>query len=362
MPVRDQDITDLLNSTHPAYWKKGKFTDISQDYQSFIVMPYLLTKNGGLKVMRDGLGVEHTLMVNYGGRSRFVGEYDEDVITVMDHLKKMKVFFSLLTDNIAYTRSEILENRGKSRIDNLFLPRKRSLFLRVAHTMEENFFATPDADDDLTPWGLKYWIVKNATAGFNGGYPTGFTRIGNINLTDVPSFKNYTDKYTAVTKADLIKKMKRAHRRTKWVTPKPMKGFEGDTSERRLILTNEDVVAAFEDIGEAQNENLGKDMAPMAAGTNPFRGTGMRMTADGDIVFKKKPVVHCELLDDDTSDPVYGTDMATFHAMTFKGDNMRLGDFVNMAAGKQHRVFAAHLDHKHQTICTNRRNNWVISK
>jgi len=359
MPVTDKKIEDLLITTH-ASLRKGKFTDISQELHDYIVVPYLLTQRGGLIVKKSGVGIEETLMVNHGGRSRFVGEYEEDVVVVIDHLKKMKLYFTLLTDSLAYTRTEILENRYDARINNVILPRRLALYLRVAETMEENFFSTPSADDDVTPWGLKYWIVKNATAGFNGGYAAGFTRIANINLTEVPAFKNYTNAYTAISKADLILKMRRAHRATKWRTPRKMTGVEGDTSDRRIILCNETTLEGFENIGEGQNENLGRDLAPYAAGSNRFRGTGLAQTEDGEILFKRKPLIYAEPLDSDTTDPVYGLDMFTFHALTFQGDNMRLGDFKVVPL--QHRVFSAFLDHKHQTICTNRRNNWVISK
>jgi hypothetical protein len=68
------------------------------------------------------------------------------------------------------------------------------------------------------------------------------------------------------------------------------------------------------------------------------------------------------MLNDDTTDPVYGLDMDTFHALTFKGENMLLHDFVNMTAGKQHNVWVANLDHKAQYMCTNRRANFVVAK
>ena len=359
MPITDRDIEDLLTTTLNTI-KKDNFVDMSQELTEYIVVPYLLTKRGGLIVKKGGVGLEVTLMVEHGGRSRFVGEYDEDVIVVIDHLKKMKLFYSLLTDNLAYTRSEMLDNRGPERINDIIKPRRRGMYLRVAETMEANFFQTPDADDDVTPWGLKYWIVKNSSSGFNGGYPAGFTRIGNINLTEVPQFKNYTDQYTAISKADLILKVRRALRRTNWRSPRKDPGVDGDTSPRRLLLCNEDVLEGVENIGEAQNENLGRDIASMNAGLNNFRGTGIRQSPDGEILIKKHPLVYARLLDSDTSDPMYGLDMFTFHAMTQRGDNMRLGDFKQ--APNQHRIFAAHLDHKHQTICTNRRNNWVISK
>lgn len=355
--VRDQDILDLIATTLPKM-KKGSFTDISQELHEYIVVPYLLTAAGGLKVQTDGVGLEETIMVEHGGRSRWISETTEDKAIIIDHLKKMKVNYCLLNDSLAYFRSEILANRGESRINNVFEPRRRAMYLRVAETMEENFFTAPNPEEDLTPWGLMYWIVKNSLTGFNGGYAPGFNRKGGINLTEVPAFKNWTDSYVAASKSDLVMKMKRAHRKTKWKSPRKDSNFRGDTQlKRRIILCNENTVIAFENLCEGQNDNLGNDLAPKTAGIGGF---GLTRDGDGEVVFKRAPIIYCEYLDDDTSDPIYGLDMSTFYALTQAGDNMRLGDFI--VAPLQHRAFAAQLDHKHQTICTNPRNNWVISK
>jgi hypothetical protein len=356
MGVQTKDILDMLETTRVTI-EKFKFTDISTDLQEFIVMPYMLTQRGGLKVLRGGLGIEHILMTENGGYSKWVDEFAESTGSIIDHLKKMKVDFCLLNDNLSYTKGELLDNRGEERLLNVIIPRTRAMYLRVAQTMERDFFGDPDPNDQLTPWGLKYWIVKNATAGFNGGLPSGFSLIGNINLTDVPNFKNYTDVYTAITKGDCVKKMKRAHRATNWRSPRTDKGAMGDAMpSRRLILTNETVLEGMEDIGEAQNDNLGNDLAPKTAGQNgPM---GLMQTGDGDILFKRNPVIHARELDSDTTDPIYGLDMSTFYALTKKGDNMDLGDFEKHPTQK--RVYTADLFHRHQTICTNRRNNWVI--
>ena len=230
------------------------------------------------------------------------------------------------------------------------------MYLRIAKTMEEAFFATPNAEDDLVMWGLKYWLLKSTTQGFNGAYAAGFTRKGNINLTDVPAFKNYTNQYTDVSKPDLIEKMKTANRQCRWRTPRKMKGVEGDTMEdKRMILVNEDSLNTIENIGEAQNENLGRDLARYQA------GMGLRKDKDRDeLLFRGKPFVWAESLDSDTDDPIYGIDMSTFHMLAQAGDNMQLGSFKE--APNQHRVMQANLDHKCQTICTNPRNSWVMSK
>jgi hypothetical protein len=354
MRIKYNQIADLLTTTYDNI--QVGVVDVSQELHDYIVMPFFMTKQGGLREIGGGVGIGQILMIEHGGRSRFVGEYDEDVITVIDHLDKLRVDFCLMTDNVAYSIGELRANRGEQMIENCIKPKKRALFLRMIETMEEAFFKSPDADDDFTPWGLKYWIVKNPVAGFNGGYPAGFSTIANLNLTKVPQFQNYTDSYAAVSKPDLITKMRRAHRRTNWKTPKKQAGFKGDTTDRRIILANEATVEEFENIGESQNENLGRDIAPMNSG----RTSGLRSTPDGDIVFKQKPIVYAEYLDADTSDPIYGIDMAYFYPVVRKGDNMAQTPFEK--APNQHRVLVSHVDHAYQFMCINRRANWVISK
>jgi hypothetical protein len=340
--------------------EKFTFTDLSMDddMQELIVMPYLLTKKGGLKIQRGGVGLERTLMVENGGESEWIDEFAETTGTIIDHLKKMKVDYCLLHDSLTYMKGELLDNRGEAKLNDIILPRRRSMWLRVAKTMESAFFGTPVPSNSLVPWGLLYWIVKNPEEGFNGGYPSGFEKIGNINLTEVPNFKNYTNEYTAITKGDLITKMRKAHRATNWKSPRTDKGVTGDAQpSKRLILTNEDVLEGMENIGEAQNENLGRDLAPYTAGQNgPM---GLMKTGQGDLMFKQNPIIHARKLDSDSTNPLYGLDMSTIHAMTKAGDNMDLGEFEKHPT--QGRAYTAKLYHSHQTICTNRRNNWVLN-
>ena len=93
----------MLETTRDTI-EKFKFTDISMELQELIVMPWFLTQAGGLKVIGGGLGVEHILMTDNGGYSEWVDEFAESTATIIDHLKKMKVNFSLLNDSL---RAEI---------------------------------------------------------------------------------------------------------------------------------------------------------------------------------------------------------------------------------------------------------------
>ena len=340
MPIRDVDIADMLTTTLYNLGE-GRFYQIAQELQDYEFMGNILTKRGGVKVLSSGLGIQETLMHSIGGLSRWVGLFDEDVYNFQDLLKKMQVQWTRLTDTMAFERRMTLENRGKARINNVIKPQKHAMMLRVAQTLENAFFGVPDASDNLVMWGLKYWIVKNSVTGFNGGAASGFTLVGNINLTEVPNFKNYTVTYTSVTKADLIKKLRTAHRKTKWKSPVTKAQFRGDTGQQRVLYMNETTISALEDLGEAQNENLGRDLAPF----------------DDEMTFKRHPLRWVSALDTDTAYPVYMIDKATFIPFVLKGDYLRQGDVHK--SPKQHNTFVSEIDLSINTVNVNRRANAV---
>lgn len=360
------NYTRIADSLTAVYDKvPSSVIDLSQEQTHYIVAPYFMNKKGGLMEISGGRGIGQLMMIDHGGRSRHVDALDEDVVRIIDHLTKARIDWTRLTDSVAYTQDQLDENKGQELITNLIAPSKRAMHLRVIETVEEDFFATPDPMNDKTPWGLKYWVVKAPAGTTQGGYangsgyPTGFTEVAGLSLAKVPQFRNYNDKYADATKADLILKMKRAHRRTNWVSPRPQAGFKGDTGERRILLTNEAVCEAFEAMAEGQNENLGNDLAKYNSGKIPGVTTNKET---GEVLFKRHPLIHAPLLDSDTSDPVYGLDMEYIKAAACKGSNMKMGPFVNLAQGKQHLIYMANFDHKHQYVCFNRRPQWVISK
>ena len=66
----------------------------------------------------------------------------------------------------------------------------------------------------------------------------------------------------------------------------------------------------IEDVGEAQNENLGRDIAPY--------GDNMAVLA-----FRGHPLLYVPQLDADTTNPFYGIDHSTFMPVCPQGDYLR---------------------------------------
>jgi hypothetical protein len=339
MPLTDADIADMITTTlHDL--GRGRFHQIAQELVEYIVLPRILRK-GNVRIQRSGIGIKETLMTKSGGAARWVGLNEEDAVTYNDVLDGLTVVWCRLTDNMSWERRMLLENRGEARINNVIKPQRVAMMLRVADALEEGFFGAPDASDTKKPWGLKYWIVKNATTGFNGGLPSGFTTVGGVSLTDSPTFKNYTFQYTDVSKADLIKKLRTAHRKTNWRSPYKTSEMMSEFGNRRQIYLNEATVSNIEDVGEGQNENLGRDIASM----------------DDRIVFKRHPLIYVPYLDDDTTNPLYMTDTDTIKPIVLKGDYLRETDAQR--SPKQHNTFEVHVDLSINFVCTNRRANAV---
>jgi hypothetical protein len=339
MPLTDADIADMITTTlHDL--GRGRFHQIAQELVEYIVLPRILRK-GNVRIQRSGIGIKETLMTKSGGAARWVGLNEEDAVTYNDVLDGLTVVWCRLTDNMSWERRMLLENRGEARINNVIKPQRVAMMLRVADALEEGFFGAPDASDTKKPWGLKYWIVKNATTGFNGGLPSGFTTVGGVSLTDSPTFKNYTFQYTDVSKADLIKKLRTAHRKTNWRSPYKTSEMMSEFGNRRQIYLNETTISNIEDVGEGQNENLGRDIASM----------------DDRIVFKRHPLIYVPYLDDDTTNPLYMTDTDTIKPIVLKGDYLRETDAQR--SPKQHNTFEVHVDLSINFVCTNRRANAV---
>ncbi|MBE3088312.1 MAG: phage major capsid protein [Planctomycetes bacterium] len=341
MPLTDANIADMITTTlHDL--GRGSITQLAQELAEYYVLPRMLRSGGNVRIKSEGIGLKETLMTSMGGESRWVGLNEEDVYNWEDILTQLTVVWTRLNDNMMWERRMLLENRGEARVNNVIKPQRVAMWLRIATALEAGYFGTPDATDTKKPWGLKYWLTKNATTGFNGGLPSGFTTKGGVNITTYPAFKNYTFQYTNVTKADVIKKMRTAHRKTNWRSPYKVSEISSEFGARRQIFMNEETISAFEDLGEAQNENLGRDLAPF----------------DDMISFKKHPLIYIPYLDADTTNPIYMNDIDTIYPVILKGDNLRESDAHSLVPIK-HNTFAVDMDLSIQFICSNPRANVV---
>ncbi len=107
--------------------------------------------------------------------------------------------------------------------------------------------------------------------------------------------------------------------------------------------TNYAVVQPLEESVESQNDNLGKDIA----------------SQDGNVLFRRTPVVWVPWLDRDTTNPFYGINWSWVRAYVLGGEWMRETN-IEYTPG-QHNVSSHFVDLTWYIVVKNRRANFCLS-
>jgi hypothetical protein len=320
------------------------FTQIAQELPEYEVMDKWL--RGDKVVVDSGIGIQRALMTKLAGAARHVGLAETDNPDIADLMDQINIPWRHADTHWAWERRELLMNKGKAVIFKVVEPRRAGAMIDLAEELEEKAWSAPAAADKKLPYGLPYWVVMNASAGFNGGLPSDHTTVGGIDPTTEERWRNYTGTYGAVTKADLIKKLRKAHRNCKWKSPVGVKDFNSKIGMKYRLYTDEETVSDIEDVGESQNENLGRDVASM----------------DGEIVFKKHPIVWVPQLDvaPPAANPIYMINHSTFYPVVLEGDNLR--ESTPEKSPTQHNVFVVYVDLSYNFVCVDRRRNAGLYK
>jgi hypothetical protein len=340
MPLQADNLPDLIASTLKDLGEM-KITEIATDLQDHVAMKNLLKKNR--VVLESGTGIQWDVMVTQSGAARTVGLYASDNVNVGDVLVQANAPWRHLTTNYAFDAREMDMNRSPRRIVDLLKIRRIDCMISLAELMEDLFWRAPATTNTLDPYGVPYWITKNNTEGFNGGMFTGYTAIGGLSSTTYPRWQNWSGQYTSVTKDDLIRKMR--HMAVKTNFRPPVDGIPTfNTGDNHGIYANYTTIGLLEEQLEAQNDNLGNDVA----------------SKDGDVLFRRSKVQYVPKLDADTTDPVYFINWGVFKTFILRGWWLKESK-INMQPG-QHTVASVHVDATLNWICRDRRRNGVLAK
>ncbi len=294
---------------------KNRWINIAPRLQSYEFMKHI-AKDDKI-VMGDGKGISRNANITTGNHARSVGHYQVITRNQAPTLDQMRIPWRKAFSYWDYDYSEMLQNKGESRVTNIIEPRSANAWLDMADHLETVGWVSPAATNIDDPYGIPYYVVQNVTEGFNGGNPSGYSDCAGIDSDVVAAWKNWTGTYTEVTKSGLVFSMRRGHRKLNWVTPVTSK--EVEFAQDLRVYTTSETVEAFEVVGENQNENIGRDIGAMQAGG---RDIGY---PDGTISFRRHPIIYVPQLDESTSNnPVYLLDMSTFAMYCLKGNYMRV--------------------------------------
>jgi len=332
---------------------RGRFNDVASRLQNYESSRML--REG--KVQFDGgTGIQRTLLIDHSDSARSVGLYETDVVNVPELLVTMSAPWRHFTTNFAYDRRELLMNRSSERIVDILKSRRAGAMIALAELLERQVWSKPATSSDKTEmFGVPYWVVDNATEGFNGGNPAGFTAgAGGLDSDTYTRWANYTNQFTDVSKTastGMIHQMRTMFRKIRFKSPVNVNDYRNGTGDQYKIYMSLATLTSVEDAQEGSNSNLGSDIAVM----------------DGNTVFRRLPLTWVPYLDDNASTylsasgattAVYFINWAFFHFCALKDDFLRESEPAK--APNQHNVFHTHVDLTGNIICTDRRCQGVL--
>ena len=327
-----------------------KFTDLMSNYRDTIALK---------KIFKDKVKTatspefQFNIMTDTNGSFRSVGVGYVSQVDIPNVMTNGKMPFRHVTWNWAMDRKLVAMNSGEAKIIDIAMTQRLAGLGSAIIGFERLLWSCPSlADFDVKPVGIPYFVVKSSTDastdtaldGFNGGAPSGYTLVANLTPATSANgrYRNYADAYSAVSKADLFRKVRRARFKTAF---KALTGTEpGHTDKHDTgIYVNYDTCAQIEEELEAQNDNLGKDMAPM----------------DGKAVFMGTSLTPVQALETDTTDPVYLLDWNELEPTALKTEWMREEHFK--AEANQPTISMTNTDCSWNLGCRNRRKQSVIA-
>ncbi len=345
--LTSDQINDLIIFSQKQLGKY-KWEDLTSDIQEYIALPRIFKRKK--KPMNSGTSIQWNIKTDLSGATRHAGMYSKDRVAVVDVGLQAEEGWAGFTSNYAIDHFEITQNMEPSRILNLLKSRRDDMALDQANFIEEMFWSKPTGPTDENKYlGLFYWLTyggDSAAAGFTGGDPSGFPAgCGGILSTAQSRWQNWSSVYTETSKDDLIKKAREGSVKTAWKPPIQVPRY-GSHESSRAWYTVYSVLEVLERSLEAQNDNLGNDVA----------------AKDGMTMLRRAPVEYVPWLDQNyaTEAPLVGVDWNAIEPVFASGWFM-----VERASEKapgQHTVSVVHNDTKGQLIAHNRRKHMYFQK
>lgn len=341
--LQADDIADLIKATQRELGKL-KFTEAASDIQDHIAFSQLLRKES--VKFGSGYGIQFNFMHQHSGAAKWVGLYEVDDVNVGDVLVQGDLPWRHITTNRGIDMREVSMNQMPAKIVDMVQLNRVDSVISMADKFEQRFWRKPaGTTDKVNPFGVLYWLVYNATEGFNGGNETDFSSgPANISATTYSRWKNWTAKYVSVTKTDLIRKMRKGSTFTGFRSPINVPTYQRGNPLRFGYYTTYAVVGVMEELLESQNENLGNDLA----------------SKDGQVMFRQNPVTWVPELENlAAGNPIIGLNWSTFYVSVLNGWLMR--ETGPKPSPTQHTVVVNHTDTSCNIVCKDRRRNMLIA-
>jgi len=344
MGLQFSDIDDAVLLTQNSLIKRGAFLDLQTDLTDHVAVREIWKSRQ--KKFGGGTNWEFEAQVDHNHSARAVELFETDGSSITDTMIKGTVAPRHVNAHYLYDQREPAFQRGGVAIVDLVQTRYTAMMVSLFEYLEAVLWGTPASSaDEKTPYGVAYWVSKAVTEGFYGlGDPTNFP-LGRANIltSATPRWANYSGTYGTVSPEDLIRKMRKMHRKIQFRSV--VSHAQPDLSAMKNgIYCGDNIVGLCEELLEGQNMNLGQDLDSQG----------------GRAVFKGSPLIYVPHLDADTQDPIYMLDWKWMACGVLEGwENQLTAPY--MVPGK-HLVRRVDLDATLQLVCTNLRRQGVLYK
>lgn len=340
MPLAVTDIADLIIASQKFY-DPNKFTDLTTDLQNYPAFEKLMKSSE----TQNGTEISVNLLTVAASTNIWRSMDSVDNYAIVDGLKTGTMPWRHANWNWSIDEREQAVNSGSAtKILDLLKVRRHQSWMGAAGGFETAFWSKPtDSTDVTTYWGLRNYIVSNASEGFNGGNASGFTSGNIFNSSTITRWKNFTNQYTNVSTSDLVRKVRRAQRLTYFDAPV-------DAAQARKMgykcemFVNIDTITELEELVANQNDNLGTDL-------NKYEDT---------VMIGKCPVKYCATLDSDSQDPVLGVNWDALGYVFL--DGRKAQEKKPRIHPNDHLKVVVDVDNSGNLICRNRRALFIVNK
>jgi len=291
-------VIATLNRLNKGKWI-GEMTDI-QEHVGFRQMVRSKRETEG-----SGLGTTVRYVMDHNHSAQHTGLFGTMEFERDDAMVEGTVPWTYTDGNMVFDEREPRMNSGPEKIVDLVKMENSRMMASVVELCEQDIWGKPaTSNDNDTPFGIEYWVTKNATLGYNGGDPTGFSagRAG-ISSNDHPRHKNFTGGYTSYSdeaEDGLIYMMEMAAAKTRWVAPSPEPGM-GRSGYSRGVYCNWDTHYGLKQIAKGNNDSLGYDLSTQ------------------DPIFRGARLQYVPYFDNKSDNPLYMIDHNHLYAEFLKG-------------------------------------------
>ena len=333
-----EQISDLITSTLKDLGRM-RFTEIASTLQRYHALPHML-KEKKVK-FQGGVGIRWNVLAEHSGAARHTALYDTDVVDVKDVLTFGSVPWRNTETSYAFDLREFDMNMGAAEIVDLVQVRRADSLISLAELMETAMWSKPtNSTDQKTPYGLQYWLVSAGSSSFKGfrtvnasGFSGGR---GLIDSSVYTRWSNWADRYTSVTKTDLVEKMREGAEKTDFTSPIDTPNYDRGRPDMYYYMDYA-TKASLKNVAEKQNDQLGFDVD----------------AAEGKLRFQGHPVSYVPKLDAATGSPILQIDWSVLHPVFL--NNWYMKETKPYMAPGQHNVRRVHIDFTWNTRCHNLR-------